>query len=297
MGQRLLSKIALASLCWCVGALQATEEKVFPRPSTAEVLYYHMARRLDVICAKSWVPKGMHREAFSRVPLAELGIVAPTTSLLLGMQPNRSLAKKIIENARLLAQQPFIVSVLAPFEAKHTSSLLDRDEMEIISARDNIALSVQAIDAGVRKIEEAMALGNRYIYVHCKSGIGRSATVIAAFLIKRGGLSSRAAIEVIKELRPHSPLQRQGNYHALALRAWKRWANLGEPKKRHHRQSTRAVRGLEKILEELGKGTKPEVMSRPWPGTLKVLVGDLWLQSGLSGPLPLSPEELEIRIR
>ncbi len=58
------------------------------------------------------------------------------------------------------------------------------------------------IERGVAFIEAHAAKGET-VYVHCKAGRGRSATVVLCWLVKARGLSPDAAEGFIRERRPH----------------------------------------------------------------------------------------------
>lgn len=51
-------------------------------------------------------------------------------------------------------------------------------------------------------IEEAKAVNNGKILVHCYQGVSRSATIICAYLIKFAGLSLMQALEAVRDVRP-----------------------------------------------------------------------------------------------
>ena len=58
------------------------------------------------------------------------------------------------------------------------------------------------LERGVSAIEQATATGTR-VAVHCGGGLGRTGTLLACYLVKRG-LSPDAAIQRVRELRPGS---------------------------------------------------------------------------------------------
>ena len=66
---------------------------------------------------------------------------------------------------------------------------------------DSTAPSFQSIQKAVQFMNEAYT-NNRKIFVHCKGGMGRSATIVYCHLIANEKLSPEAAIVLMKEKRP-----------------------------------------------------------------------------------------------
>ncbi|NXF84657.1 PTPM1 phosphatase, partial [Eubucco bourcierii] len=62
--------------------------------------------------------------------------------------------------------------------------------------------TLENLHKGVEFILQHRACGNS-VYVHCKAGRSRSATVVAAYLIQLHGWSPQEAIEAIAKIRPH----------------------------------------------------------------------------------------------
>lgn len=73
----------------------------------------------------------------------------------------------------------------------------------VISATDFHAVPLLSIEQGVAFLEEQHRLGVD-CYVHCKAGASRSATIVLAYLLKKGVVSSVA--EGIKYLKKQRPL-------------------------------------------------------------------------------------------
>jgi atypical dual specificity phosphatase len=66
---------------------------------------------------------------------------------------------------------------------------------------DSTAPSFKSIQKAVRFMNEAYT-NHRKIFVHCKAGMGRSASIVYCHLIANEKLSPEAAIELMKEKRP-----------------------------------------------------------------------------------------------
>ncbi|KFO82896.1 Phosphatidylglycerophosphatase and protein-tyrosine phosphatase 1, partial [Cuculus canorus] len=62
--------------------------------------------------------------------------------------------------------------------------------------------TLENLHQGVEFILKHRACGNS-VYVHCKAGRSRSATVVAAYLIQLHHWSPQEAVEAIAKIRPH----------------------------------------------------------------------------------------------
>ena len=77
-----------------------------------------------------------------------------------------------------------------------------------IQAADFLPLKQEEIEEGVQHLNRLLLEG-RTIYVHCKAGRGRSASIVMVYLMKFHGLSYNEAFELIKEQRPQINLNYQ----------------------------------------------------------------------------------------
>ena len=74
----------------------------------------------------------------------------------------------------------------------------------------------EVIEAGVAFIQQQMANG-RAVYVHCAKGRGRSATLVAGYLMKYEGLDFAGAKALMGQKRPLVKLE---NRHEQVLQTW-----------------------------------------------------------------------------
>ena len=76
--------------------------------------------------------------------------------------------------------------------------------------------SEEMIDAGVEFVRQQVADG-RTVLIHCAKGRGRSATVLAAYLMQHEGQSFDQANQTMKEIRPLTKLETR---HRQRLEKW-----------------------------------------------------------------------------
>jgi hypothetical protein len=77
-----------------------------------------------------------------------------------------------------------------------------------IKAVDFLPLKREEIEEGVAYLSEMLADGNT-VYVHCKAGRGRSATIVIVYLMQSQGLTFQEAHDFVKEQRPQINLNKQ----------------------------------------------------------------------------------------
>ena len=127
----------------------------------------------------------------------------------------------------------------APYYAKDYKFLLDNGITAVLNIRaereDNVSLyrehditykqlkvldvtvpSVEFIDAGVEFVHQQVNDG-RTVLVHCAKGRGRSATILAAYLMKHEGMSFAEANQTMKGIRPLTKLEGR---HRQRLESW-----------------------------------------------------------------------------
>lgn len=74
-----------------------------------------------------------------------------------------------------------------------------------LPVEDHLAPTPAQFELGVSTLEKLVALGQK-TYVHCKNGHGRAPTLVAAYLIRKKGLSVKDAISFLKTHRPPTHL-------------------------------------------------------------------------------------------
>lgn len=85
-----------------------------------------------------------------------------------------------------------------------------------IQAVDFTPLKRGEIEEGVEYLAKEVNEGHT-VYVHCKAGRGRSASIVIAYLIKHQGLSFEEAFNLVKEQRPQINLNKEQTAAILAF--------------------------------------------------------------------------------
>lgn len=97
--------------------------------------------------------------------------------IFVGRQPDETLMAALSLEHGIGLEEIHSVSVLENWEHVNTRGILP-ENLHQIEAIDNMGMSPSQIQQGVNLIKELVD-AKRPLYIHCKSGVGRSATVLA----------------------------------------------------------------------------------------------------------------------
>ncbi|XP_034970151.1 phosphatidylglycerophosphatase and protein-tyrosine phosphatase 1 [Zootoca vivipara] len=159
-------------------------------PGAARVLFYPT---LLYTLVREWLP-GSQRPWFSRVD----------RSVLLGALPLRGRSRQLVEEQNVRG----VVTMNEEYETRFLCySSEEWAEMGVeqlrLSTVDLTGVpSLENLHKGVEFVMKHRASGNS-VYVHCKAGRFRSATMVAAYLIQLHHCTPQQAIATILKIRPH----------------------------------------------------------------------------------------------
>jgi protein-tyrosine phosphatase len=123
-------------------------------------------------------------------------------TVILGALPFRTQTKQLVDKEHVRA----VLSYNQSYELKlFTNSTEEWDnngvQQHIYHTWDFHPPDMEDITSGLSVIEKHRALKSS-VYVHCKAGKGRSATVVTCYLIKRYKLVPNDAIDFLERKRP-----------------------------------------------------------------------------------------------
>lgn len=205
---------------WVAGAARELVLALADVISKVAIALFNSEGKMD--CLHS--APGMRFTWYNRIDLK--GLKRPNLpALYLGMIPQ----EKHVTGVDLPKGAQF-VSIVQDFEYECIPDQMrgkaTRIEAEVV---DNRGMTVKAICKGVDLLEEKMNSGTP-VYLHCKSGVGRSATVLGAWLTQQyvnQGISVEdalnQAISEVQKSRPDAQLKDvwgRDTKHTEALRNW-----------------------------------------------------------------------------
>ncbi len=92
-----------------------------------------------------------------------------------------------------------ILNLCAEYTDLHEIEARHGFEVHYLPVEDEETPQLQALDAALEWLDESIYLGKK-VYVHCRYGIGRTGTIISAYLLRRG-LGSRLVKQKLKKMR------------------------------------------------------------------------------------------------
>nr|XP_058960311.1 phosphatidylglycerophosphatase and protein-tyrosine phosphatase 1-like [Pocillopora verrucosa] len=126
------------------------------------------------------------------------------THILLGALPFKSQTKELVENENVRG----VVTMNEDYELRYFSNSKEEwaswgvTQLHLATVDFNNAPSQEMLRKGVEFIEE-MNQNQNSVYVHCKAGRGRSATLATCYIMKAKRLQPMDAYQYVKSKRPH----------------------------------------------------------------------------------------------
>lgn len=142
-------------------------------------------------------------------------------TVILGALPFRHMTKQLVEEEQIKA----VVSMNEDYELKFLSNMHKEwsahgvDFLQLSTTDIFVAPCQEKLRLGVDFLRQHRAAGHT-VYVHCKAGRTRSATLVGCYLMQRHHWTAERAVQFIKEARPHILL---GPKQWSALHEYARW--------------------------------------------------------------------------
>ncbi|XP_037072701.1 phosphatidylglycerophosphatase and protein-tyrosine phosphatase 1-like isoform X2 [Pollicipes pollicipes] len=146
-------------------------------------------------------------------------------TVILGALPFRHMTKQLVEEEHIKA----VVSMNEDYELRFLSNMQKEweehgvDFLQLSTTDIFVAPCQEKLRLGVGFILQHRAAGHT-VYVHCKAGRTRSATLVGCYLMQRHRWSAERAVEHIRAHRPHVLL---GPKQWSALHEFARWQQDG----------------------------------------------------------------------
>jgi protein-tyrosine phosphatase len=186
--------------------------------------------RLQIACKIIRVYDQIHLESISpenpsQEPCESSPTVSRVNKLYLGVMPRQSFGEQFNQLSRSGGQFT-VVSFLEDFEHKEAMSIGD---LIRVPSPDFEPVPVEKIQEAVEAISESIKKGN--VYVHCKSGKGRSAVAVLGYVMKQlynqdpkqysnPEVCFRAAEELVTQSRNANTVRTTENEKAVVLLEW-----------------------------------------------------------------------------
>ncbi|BES81485.1 hypothetical protein PABY_10520 [Pyrodictium abyssi] len=136
---------------------------------------------------------------------------------------------------------------------------------------------------GVREIARAASSGQK-VLVHCLAGRGRSATLVAGYLVYRYGMSARRAIEVVRSVRPGAV---ESAWQRGALRGFEAALTLGDTVLEEYYGDERTGEAL-RLVGQLSEALKSVGLGSMWLAHSMVRYAVEAARGGTAGQDPVS---------
>ncbi|XP_030805319.1 phosphatidylglycerophosphatase and protein-tyrosine phosphatase 1 isoform X1 [Camarhynchus parvulus] len=119
--------------------------------------------------------------------------------VLLGALPLRGRIRGVSPGIAVVSPRPGLSSLSVPAQEWESMGV---EQLRLSTVDLTGVPTLENLHKGVEFILRHRACGNS-VYVHCKAGRSRSATMVAAYLIQLHHWSPQEAIEAIAKIRPH----------------------------------------------------------------------------------------------
>ncbi|XP_066965208.1 phosphatidylglycerophosphatase and protein-tyrosine phosphatase 1 [Macrobrachium rosenbergii] len=125
--------------------------------------------------------------------------------VILGALPFRNMTKQLVEKEGVRG----VISMNEDYELKFLSNMEEEwaavgvSFLQLSTTDIFEAPSLEKLQQGVDFIKDFDEKENGHVYVHCKAGRTRSATLVACYLMAKNLWTPETAVEHIKTARPH----------------------------------------------------------------------------------------------
>ncbi|XP_028916317.1 phosphatidylglycerophosphatase and protein-tyrosine phosphatase 1 [Ornithorhynchus anatinus] len=155
--------------------------------------------------ARDKAPGKAHRPCFHRID----------RTVLLGALPLKARTRQLVEEENVRG----VITMNEEYETRYLCNSTQEweaagvEQLRLSTVDLTGIPTLENLQKGVRFLLQHRARGNS-VYVHCKAGRSRSATMVAAYLIELHKCSPEEAVDVISQIRSHIII-RQGQLQTL----------------------------------------------------------------------------------